>query len=88
MTLQTILALLKLFPTLKKLWDQLVSEYVAAEIAKMKAEQKAAIKKAVNEQDQRDIENAIHSPRAGEVSGVPGTELVDDLPGVMPNHKP
>lgn len=85
MTLRTILAIFQAIPKLKDLFEALVAEYVAAQIQSMKTEQRAAIKKAIDEQDQRDLEKAIKSPRAGAPSGIAGAVIVDDLPGVVQN---
>jgi hypothetical protein len=48
----------------------------------MKAEHRAAIKKAFEQHDQRDLEKAIGNPNAGEPSNLPGTVIRDSLPGV------
>ncbi len=80
--MSTLIALIKALPVLKSFFDQLVAYYVSHEIAKMKEENKAAIRKAILDHDQRGIEEKLGSDRAGELSGVPGTEIRDSLPGV------
>ena len=82
MSFQTIIAIIKAIPAIKSFWDELVSMYIAQEIEQMKAENKVAIKEAIYENDQRDLEKAIGSGKAGEASGVPDIVVVDELPGV------
>lgn len=85
--LSTVLAILRAIPTLKAWFDWFVAEYTRREIAAMKVEIRAAIRKAIDEQDQRDLERAMGSTKPGKPSDLPGVELVDDLPGVVPGHK-
>lgn len=85
--LQFLLAAFKVIPVLKNIWDELVAEYVAKKIEEMKRENREAIKKAINDYDQRELEKALGNPNPGEHSGLPGTVIVDELPGV-PNPKP
>ncbi len=82
MILKIILALLQAVPSLKSVWDELVAAYIERQIATMKQQNRDAIRKAINEQDQRPIERAIGSPHAGEPSRIPGVVIVDDLPNV------
>lgn len=91
MSISSILSLLtaifKAIPVLKGFWDEMVTAYINSQIATMKKENREAIRKAIYEQDQRDIESAIGSPTAGEQSGLPGAVVVDELPGVMQDPK-
>ena len=84
--LSIILAALKAIPALKSWWDELVAAYVAHEIANMKAELSKGVYEA-SKGDQRNLEKYIGSPRAGEESGLPGSHIVDELPGV-PKSEP
>lgn len=77
-TVSIILALLKAFPILDKWLDEAYNE----KIKKMSKENRAALKKAIENQDQRDLETAMGSTKVGEISGIPGAEIVDNLPGV------
>jgi hypothetical protein len=80
--LSIALAVFKAVPILKEVWDQLIALYISREIAAMKQENKDAIRKAMDEHDQRDIEKALGSKRAGEHSGSTDTVVVDSLPNV------
>lgn len=82
--LKAIIAVIVAIPTIKGWFDSLVKMYVEQQIASWRAEDRAAIKKAIDEQDQRDIEKALGSSHAGEPSGIPGTEIRETLPGVKP----
>lgn len=84
MILSLVLTILKLVPSLKGWWDELVSAYVYSEIATINKENLASVRKAILEQDQRDLERAIGNPYAGERSNIPGSEIVNSLPGVKP----
>lgn len=77
-----ILAILKFLPWAKSVIDEIIAGLVAARIAEMKAANRTAIKVLIEKQDQRDAERALGSPRAGEPSGIPGSEIRDRLPGV------
>ena len=79
-----LLAIFKAIPALEKWFQDLSALYIASRIESMKQENREAIKKAIEAQDQRDLERAIGSPKAGEHSGLPGTEIRDSLPGVKP----
>lgn len=82
--LKAIIAIIVAIPTIKGWFDALVKMYVESQIAAWRAEDRAAIRKAIEEQDQRDIEKALGSGKAGEPSGIPGTEIRETLPGVKP----
>lgn len=81
--LAVLLAFFKALPILKTFWDGLVAAYIAREVSKMKKENVEAIRKAVDEHDQREIEKLLGSPKAGLPSGIPGTEQRDSLPNVL-----
>lgn len=83
--MQIILAIIAFSKTVKifKDWiDLFVVTYTANEIKDMKKENRDSIKKAILEQDQRDLEKAMGSTKVGLPSGIQGTEIVDHLPGV------
>ncbi len=82
-----ILAIIKAVPSLKSWWDQLVALYVADQLDKFQKADRDAIRKAVYEHDQRDLEGQIGNINPGKPSGLPGTHIVDSLPGVVPNPK-
>jgi hypothetical protein len=79
MSFSSIIAIIKIIPAIKSAFDDLVAFYVRQEIAEMKAGNRAAIKKALEHHDQRDIEKQMGNPNAGGPSGVPGTVIRDDL---------
>jgi hypothetical protein len=80
--LSLLLAIFKAIPALKSLFDELVVAYTQSQIDNIKKEYLYAIQIAISQKDQRDIEKALGSPRAGEASGIPGAQVVDHLPGV------
>lgn len=84
--LRLLLALMVAIPTLKEWFDQLVAEYIRSQIETMKAENREAIREAFETHDQRPIEKVIGSEKAGEPSGLPGTEFRDHLPN-MPDFE-
>ena len=79
-----ITALAQAWPSFKQWMDSLVAVYVSRQVAGMSQFNRDAIKTALTEQDQRDMETAMGSTRVGEVSGNAGTIIVDSLPGVKP----
>lgn len=82
-----ILAILKAIPALKSLFDQFAAWYTQKEIENINKEYLNAIAKAISAKDQRDLEKAVGSPRAGEQSGLGGTEIRDSIPGVTNSVK-
>lgn len=82
--LSSLLAIIKAIPALKSIFEGLFSLYVQKEIENMKKENRDAIKKAINEHDQRLIERALGNPRAGEASGDAGAVIIDHAPGRLP----
>lgn len=77
-----ILAIIKAIPALEKWYEDFTAFYIKQRIESMKKENVEAIKFALKENDQRKIEQAIGSNKAGELSGVPHTEIRENLPGV------
>lgn len=75
-----LLALFKAVPALEKLWEDIVTTYVAAKIAQMKVANRDAIRRAIDTHDQRPIEVQIGSDTAGKPTGL--GEIRDTLPGV------
>lgn len=57
------------------MFDDLVAFYLSSEIKSMRAGNRAAIRKALETHDQRDVETAIGNPHAGEVSNAQGSEI-------------
>lgn len=77
-----IISVSKAFSIVNEWIHLFIAEYAKHQISTMKKENRDAIKKAIDEQDQRDLEKAMGSTKVGEVSGIPGTEIIDTLPGV------
>lgn len=76
----TILAVLKAIPVLDSWFQQLVALYVAARISSMKAENKEAIRKAIEEHDTRDLEGVSGNPSPGGHSGESSSEIIGGPP--------
>lgn len=86
-----ILAIFKAIPVLDQWLEKFVTFYVEQKWKAMLEENRAAIRKALVEHDQRDIEKAIGNPEAGEPSKAPGVVIVDHPPpnignGIMSNE--
>ncbi len=79
----TIVAIIKAIPILKGWIDQAVALYLSHSIESMHESDRAAVKKAIYEHDQRDLEKQIGSTKAGKSSDLPGVELRDSLPNVV-----
>ena len=77
-----LLGTTKTFPIVDRWVQMLVAAYIASRIGSMSKDQRDGIRKAIDEQDQRDLEKAIGNPQAGEPSGLPGVEHRPTLPGV------
>lgn len=77
-----IFALLKAIPVLKGWVDQFTVWYIQKGVADLKEADRAALRKAIDEQDQRDLEKQIGDKNPGAPSFLPGTTIVDSLPGV------
>ena len=80
--LAVLLAIFKAVPTIEIWWGRLISEYVKFKGLQITKENKAAVIKALKEQDQRELEDEKHS---GKSSGV-GT-FRPYLPGVHNSKK-
>jgi hypothetical protein len=76
-----IVSLIKAIPIINGWFEKIAEYWYEQRIIAMKKELADAIEKA-RQGDQRDLEKYIGSPRAGKPSGLPGSELVDSLPGV------
>jgi len=61
--------------------------YIDQQIAEIHKADRLAIKKAIDEQDQRDLEKQIGNPNPGEASHSHGSIIVDALPNVLPRPK-
>ncbi len=82
--LSLLLAISKAIPVIDKWLEELAAAYVKARVSAMKKETREAIKKALEIDDQRTIEETIGSSSAGQPTGAPGSVIVDSLPGVKP----
>lgn len=81
-----ILAIAKAIPVIDTWIEQLSAAYVASRLATMKKENSDAIRKALVDHDQRDLEKAIGSPNAGQKSGDSGAVITDKPPpNVLPH---
>lgn len=78
--ISAILAVAKAVPVFDSWIQQLITSYVNSAIDRMQYENWTAIKKAVNDKDQRDLEKAIGNPAAGEPSGF--GDIRNNLPGL------
>ncbi len=79
-----IISLIKAIPILDKWAQAFITFYVNSQIDGMARENIEALRKAIDDQDQRDLEKAIGNPDDGEPSHLPGTEIRHTLPGVKP----
>jgi hypothetical protein len=75
-----LLAIFKAVPQLKKWWDSLTVAYLTYQDIKLDKEIRVAIKKAINDHDQRDLEEAMRSTKTGEASGKAGTIIRPSRP--------
>ena len=75
-----VVAFIKAIPIIDSWFQKLAAAYVAAQIASMKDADRAAIRKAISEFDQREIEKQLGSSTAGKPTGL--GEIRDKLPGV------
>lgn len=83
-----IYAVIKAIPIVKDWFDKFMTWYIAQGVAHLKEADREAIRKAIDEQDQRDLEKQIGDREPGEASHLPGTGIVDILPGVVQNPNP
>lgn len=70
-----ILGILKAIPIIDSWYQKLSAAYIADAIARMKSENLDAIRKAITNHDQRDLEAAVGNPHPGEVSGDAGSTI-------------
>ena len=77
-----ITAIAQAIPVFAKWLEQFNVWYINQQIDKMAAENVAAIKKAIQEKDQRDLEKALGNPNAGEPSNLPGVTQRDTIVGL------
>lgn len=78
-----ILGILKAIPILDAWFQQLSTAYTVGKIASFKKENLEALRKAINEKDQRDLEAAVGNPHPGEASGDAGAVIIDAPPSSM-----
>lgn len=76
-----IVAIAKAIPAVERLVSLLVEEWTKIEIEKWNEERRQALRKLLDEQDQRDLERVIGNPKAGKPSGDSGAVV---LPGKPP----
>lgn len=82
-----VIAVCKAISVLKELLDKFMVFYVQTETENLHTADRAAMRKAIDEQDQRDLEKQIGNKNPGEPSGTPGTVIRDTLPNVLPTNK-
>jgi hypothetical protein len=75
-----ILAIARAVPVIAEFLEKLSVAFTASRLASFRKENLEALRKAVKEYDQRDLEKAIGNPNAGEPSGDAGSEIVDSIP--------
>lgn len=80
-----LFAIIKYVPVVKELWDRLLTEYIKMQIEQMRKADIEAIRKAIYEKDQRDLEGQLFN-NPGKPSGLDGVINVPELPGV-PNSE-
>ena len=83
-----VLAVARAIPVVNQWLELLVAEFVKSRINEMREENRNAIRKAFETNDQRPIEKVIGSPNEGKPSGVPGSEFRDSVPGFKSVPKP
>ncbi len=80
-----IIALLEAVPIAKKFVDSLLTIYIQRQIDVLHENDRAAIRQALVEHDQRAIEWQLGNSNSGEPSFLPGTHVVDSVAGVVPS---
>lgn len=80
--ISSVFAVIKAIPILNEWFQKLFAYYMEKEIENMKAEIRDSIKYAIANHDQIKLERSIGSTKAGEHSGINGTERRKNLPGV------
>lgn len=76
----TLILILKAIPALKDAVDRFIAFYIKQEYLQMKEANRKGIREAIDNDDQRKLEEAINSTKAGLPSGVPGSTFHDSLP--------
>ena len=79
-----IIALLRAIPTVRMWWEKLVAYYLQKEIDSIHKRDLEAIRKAIYEHDQRELEREFFNIDPGKPSKIDGIEHRDSLPGVLP----
>jgi hypothetical protein len=75
-----LLGIAKAVPIIDSWIQQLATAYATQRIADMQKENLDAIRKAIQDKDQRDLEAALGNPHPGEASGDPGAVITDAPP--------
>lgn len=75
----TIIAIIKAIPILQKWFEELFVLYFNMQVDSMRAENVKAIRKAIDEKDQREIEKALQSTLAGKRSSEVNSVIIDDI---------
>ena len=75
-----LLGILDAIPTVRMFYEAFAAYYIRTKITAMQKENRDAIRKAVLEQDQIDLEKALGNPNAGEPSGIDGVIVRPDAP--------
>jgi len=78
--ISAILALAKAIPIINQWIEELTTAYAVSKMAALKKENLDAIRKAINERDQRDLEKAVGNHHPGEPSGDAGSVIIDEPP--------
>jgi len=77
-----IIGIVKAVPIIDKWLEQLMHAYFLYKVSIMEKENVEAIRKLIEERDQRDFEKAIGSKKPGEPSGDDGAVIIDRPPGM------
>ena len=85
MSLTTIFDFIISIKALRKAIEAFIVYWTKLNIDRMREENRLALRKALDEKDQRDLEKALGSPKAGLPSGNEGSIILDpnELPGVI-----
>lgn len=78
--LALLLATMKAVPAVRKWWEELTIAYYAYQDHQIEKATRDGIKKALESHDQRDLEKAMGSTKAGELSGNPNTTIRPSRP--------
>jgi hypothetical protein len=83
-----ITAIAKAFPIVDKWLSWCVQVYLQYRFKGMEQENIDAIHVLLTSKDQRDVEKLLGYSKAGEPSGIPGSVIVPELPGVSGPTEP